>query len=168
MPCIIETDRLILREFTLQDTGFIINLLNSPGWLQFIGDRNIKTEEQAESYLANGPIKSYGQNGYGLWLVQLKDNSRSIGMCGIVRRDTLEHPDLGFAFLQEYTGQGFAFEAAKATMVYAKSDLAIPTLSAITLPENQRSIKLLEKLGFRYQSPITFPGTTTELLLYIH
>jgi RimJ/RimL family protein N-acetyltransferase len=95
---ILETKRLRLREFTLEDTAFILDLLNSPGWLRYIGDRGVKTEEQAKNYLLNGPIKSYTKNGYGLSMVERKDDNKPIGMCGIIKRDTLENPDIGFAF----------------------------------------------------------------------
>jgi RimJ/RimL family protein N-acetyltransferase len=166
MSCIIETERLRLREFTFNDTQFIIELLNSPGWLQFIGDRNIKTEEQAVNYLKNGPMKSYAQNGFGLSLVQRKDDNKSIGMCGIIRRDNLDSPDIGFAFLPEYNGQGYAYEIAYATLQYAKDQLKFSKIAAITLPENVKSIRLLEKIGLKFIKPFSFPNTKEELLLY--
>src|SRR5215213_5568163 len=130
MDYILETERLSLREFTLVDAKFIVELLNSPGWLQFIGDRYVKTEEKAESYLQNGPIKSYHENGFGLSMVELKENRTAIGMCGIIKRDSLETPDIGFAFLPQYEGKGYAFEIADATLSYAKNNLAIAKISA--------------------------------------
>jgi len=166
MNYILETEQLKLREFTLTDTDFIVALVNSPGWLQYIGDRNIKTEEQARTYLENGPLKSYRDNGYGLWLVEKKDDKTPVGMCGIINRDTLDNPDIGFAFLPEYCGQGYAFEVASATMAYAKNELKLPTIAAITVPENQRSINLLEKIGLTYQKHFSMPNSTEELLLY--
>src|SRR5215210_8708442 len=102
MNYILETDRLRLRQFTLQDTSFIIELLNSPGWLKFIGDRNVKSEPQARNYLENGPLKSYQEYGYGLSMVERKTDNQAIGMCGILKRQTLEHPDIGFAFLPRF------------------------------------------------------------------
>ena len=99
MEAILQTERLLLREFTEDDAAFIVELLNSPGWIQYIGDRNIKTEEQAREYLNNGPLKSYRQNGFGLYMVEKKDDHTPIGMCGIIKRDTLNNPDIGFAFL---------------------------------------------------------------------
>lgn len=163
---ILETERLRLRELTLSDAPFIVELVNSPGWLKFIGDRNIKTVDQAKTYLENGPIKSYHDNGFGLWLVETKNTNTPIGMCGILRRETLDHPDLGFAFLPEYIGKGYGFEAATATVVFAKDTLNLQTLCAITVPYNQNSIKLLEKVGMKFNKRICFPNNPEELLMY--
>ena len=162
---ILETPRLRLRTFTTNDTDFIIELVNSPGWIQFIGDRNIRTTEQARAYLENGPIKSYHQNGYGLCLVERKNDNTPIGMCGILKRDTLENPDIGFAFLPLFNGQGYAFEIANATLQHAKIELKISVVSAITMTENAKSIRLLEKLGFKFLKTITSPENE-QLLLY--
>lgn len=166
MKYILETERLQLREFTLDDTDFIIELLNSPGWLQFIGDRNVKTKEQAVNYLQNGPLKSYTQNGFGLALVQTKDDKEPVGMCGIIRRDNLETPDIGFAFLPRFIGKGYGFEIASATLAYAKDKLNFPKIVAITLPANERSIRLLEKIGLQFTKTICLPGNKEELFLY--
>jgi RimJ/RimL family protein N-acetyltransferase len=166
MRQIVETDRLILREFNSTDTLFIVELLNSPGWLQFIGDRNVKTEEAAKNYLLNGPIKSYKENGFGLCLVETKEGHIPIGMCGILKRDTLPNPDIGFAFLPEYNGMGYAFEMAKATLNHAINQLRLPLISAITIANNSRSIRLLEKIGLSYHKVIVFPGSEEELLLF--
>lgn len=161
---ILETRRLRLRQFTLNDTKFIIELLNSPEWIEFIGDRNVKTEAQAIEYLQNGPLKSYSKNGYGLSMVETKDG-QAIGMCGIIKRDTLDNPDIGFAFLREFTSNGYAYEIASATLSHAINDWKISKVSAITLPHNARSIKLLEKLGMRLiKSFISEKGE--ELLLF--
>lgn len=161
---ILETQRLRLREFTLDDTKFIIELLNSPGWIEFIGDRNVKTEEQAIQYLQNGPLKSYVQNGYGLSMVETKDG-QPIGMCGILKRETLENPDIGFAFLKQFTGKGYAYEIANATLSYAMSHLKIPKVSAITLPNNVRSSRLLEKIGMKFIKSF-LSEKNEELLLF--
>ena len=166
MNKILETERLRLREFTLDDTQFIIDLLNSPGWLKYIGDRNIKTEEQAVNYLKNGPMKSYAQNGFGLSLVERKEDKKAIGMCGIIRRDNLDSPDIGFAFLPEYNGQGYAYEIAYATLQYANDQLKFSKIAAITLPQNEKSIRLLEKIGLKFIKPFSFPNSQEELLLY--
>lgn len=151
---VLETERLRLRQFTLDDTKFIIELLNSPGWIEFIGDRNVKTEEQAIQYLQNGPMKSYEENGYGLSLVESKDGL-PIGMCGIIRRAKLEHPDIGFAFLNEFTGKGYGYEIATATLNYAIDNLKLPKIVAITVPHNIKSIKLLEKIGMKFVKRFT-------------
>lgn len=166
MKLILETERLRLREFSLKDKEFIVELLNSPGWLQFIGDRNVKTAEQARNYLENGPMKSYRENGYGLYMVEKKDDNQGIGMCGILNRDTLDHPDIGFAFLPAYNGKGYAYEIASATLTYATHQLNLPTIAAITAPGNARSIRLLEKIGLRFSKTITLPNSTEELRLY--
>jgi RimJ/RimL family protein N-acetyltransferase len=166
MNTILETERLKLREFTLGDTAFIIELVNSPGWIENIGDRNIKTEEQAKAYLENGPLKSYERNGYGLYLVELKTDGTPIGMCGIINRDNLEYPDIGFAFLPFFIGKGFGFEIATATIAFAREQLKLPTIVAITLPSNKPSIKLLEKIGLRFSKNIQLGDNGQELLLY--
>lgn len=166
MKFILETERLILREFTTEDSPFIVTLVNTPGWISYIGDRNIKTDEQAIAYLQNGPLKSYEQNGFGLYRVELKTNSTPVGMCGIINRPNLENPDIGFAFLPEYYGQGLAFEIARATMRYAKENLGLPVICAITVPANKRSINLLEKLGMKFVKTFSFPDQNEELMLF--
>lgn len=162
----LETTHLRLRQFTRTDAPFILELLNSPGWLQFIGDRNVKTEQQAVQYLENGPIASYALHGWGLGLVELKEDNTPVGMCGILKRPTLEHPELGFAFLPDYGGKGYALEIADATLKHAKDTLGMATISAITLAQNTRSIRLLEKLGFTFVSTLSGAGSEEELLLY--
>jgi RimJ/RimL family protein N-acetyltransferase len=166
MKYILETERLALRELNESDASFIIELLNSDGWLKYIGDRNVKAEDQARDYLNNGPIKSYQDHGYGLYLVEIKNEKIPIGMCGIIKRDTLELPDIGYAFLPKYMGQGYAFEIAQQTLVYAKEHLKIDEIFAITVRENKSSIKLLEKLGFSFQKLIDAPNDSVELRLF--
>lgn len=163
---IIATERLLLRPFTLQNSDFILELLNTEGWIKYIGDRNVKTTEQAREYLENGPLKSYQTNGFGLSLVQLKANNKPIGMCGLIKRDYLDHPDIGFAFLPNYTGKGYAYEVAKRTIQYAMNELQKENILAITLPENSSSIRLLVKLGFKYDKNFITKDTNEELLLY--
>jgi RimJ/RimL family protein N-acetyltransferase len=166
MNVILETERLRLREFTLDDTAFIIELLNTPGWLEFIGKRNVRTEGQAVSYLLNGPLTSYRVNDYGLWMVENKETKEPMGMCGIINRENLDTPDIGFAFLPQFEGKGYAYEIASATLKYALQVVGIPHISAITLPKNSKSIKLLEKLGLKYIKSFSFPDNKEELLLY--
>jgi RimJ/RimL family protein N-acetyltransferase len=163
---ILETERLRLRPFTLADSKFIIELVNTPGWLEFIGDRNIKTVEQAKEYLTNGPLKSYELNGYGLSMVEMKHDGTAIGMCGIIKRELLDNPDIGFALLPAFFGKGYAYEIANATMGFAKNTLKLSPIYAITLPNNISSIKLLEKIGLKYSKKFCFPGEDEELLLY--
>ncbi len=164
MKYILETDRLSLREFRLGDAKFIIELINSPDWLKFIGDRNVKTEEQAISYIQDRLLKSYQENGFGFYLVEKKDDNSSIGLCGISKRDHLDFPDIGFAFLPGFTGQGYAYEMAKSTLAYAKISLNIVKIAAITVADNERSKRLLEKIGLRYVKNIR--EHNEELLVY--
>ena len=165
MSIIITTNRLHLRQFKLTDTQFIIELLNSPDWLAYIGNRHISTTQQAQIYL-NGLIKSYTQNGFGFWLVELKTDQTPIGMCGIIKRNGLQNPDIGFAFLPAFTNQGYAYEAANASILFAYNTLQLPHICAITLSENKKSIKLLEKIGLRFSHNITLPDDTEELMLF--
>jgi RimJ/RimL family protein N-acetyltransferase len=163
---VLETDRLFLRRFVLDDAGFIVELLNQPSFKQYIGDRGVDTRDDAVAYLENGPRKSYETWGYGAYLVAPKDGGVPIGMCGFFRRDNLDHPDLGFAFLERYFGQGFAVEAARAVVAHARDVLGLPLLAAVTDPANSRSIALLEKVGFRYAGPYSMPDDDTVLNYY--
>ena len=162
---IAETQRLLLQEFTPDDADFIIELLNTPAWLQYIGDRKVKSRTDAVVYLANGPIKSYVEHGFGLYLVKLKHYGASIGMCGLIKRATLEDADIGFALLPQFEGKGYGFEAASATLSYAKT-IKKKRIVAITLPENESSIKLLKKIGMHFERMVSFPGEDKELMLF--
>lgn len=151
---ILETERLILRQFDLDDVEFIVRLLNSPGWLTFIGDRGVKTLEDAKTYLLEGPMASFEANGFGLAMVALRENGMGIGMCGLIKRAGLRDVDIGYALLPEYMGQGYAYEVSSATMHYAKEKLELRRLVAITDPKNVASIKLIEKLGMKYEQEV--------------
>ena len=166
MNHILETERLQLRELIHEDASFIVELVNTPGWLKYIGDRNIKTIEQAIQYLDQGPLKSYRENGFGLWLVESKEGKKPMGMCGFLKRDYLDHPDIGFAFLPEHHGKGYAFESANRCLSYAKTQLMLKTICAITLPNNYNSIKLLEKIGLKYIQLLLMPVNNELLSLY--
>lgn len=162
----IETERLFLRQYTLKDAAFIYKLMNSDGWLQNIGQRNIHTVADAEAYMIKNYISSYEKNGYGPFLVILKENGKSIGSAGLYKRENLDHPDVGFAFLPEYFNKGYAFEAANAVMHFASEELKIKTIVGITLPKNLPSIKLLEKLGLIEISTFRMKDDDEELLLF--
>ena len=162
----LQTARLDLREFTLDDTAFIIELLNSPSWLAYIGDRNVHDEAQAQQYLQNGPLRSYEINGFGLLRVSLRENGLPIGMCGLIKRAGLSQPDIGFAYLPAYEGKGYGFEAAHAVLSDARDRLALPEVLAITMATNPRSIQLLQRAGFHAAGTVTLPGELQELLLY--
>ena len=148
---VLETERLRLRPFTTDDAPFVLTLLNEPSFLRFIGDKNVRTIEDARRYLLTGPIASYQQNDFGLLLVELKDAHTPIGMCGLIKREELPEPDIGFAFIPDYWGQGFAFEAATAVMNDARERLNRTQILAIVNPDNDASIKLLERLGLRFE-----------------
>ena len=163
---IIESERLMLRPFTIADSDFIIELLNTEGWIKYIGDRNVKTTEDARNYLLNGPIKSYEINGFGLSLVELKETRAPIGMSGLLRREYLDHPDIGFAYLPNYIGKGYAYEMAKKIIQNGFDEININKIQAITLPGNFSSVKLLKKLGFNYEKNFISKDTNEELSLY--
>ena len=163
---IAETQRLIVREATESDASFIKTLLNSPNWLEFIGDRNIKTEEDAKNYINNALVNSYKTNGYGLFLVALKQNNKLIGMSGFVKRDYLSHPDIGFAMLPEYEGKGYSYEAANAVMDYGQNVLKASKIYAITDEGNIKSQNLLKKIGLKQNGTITPPNSDEELILF--
>lgn len=162
---ITQTPRLLLRELTPADAPFIFQLVNEPSWLQFIGDKGVRSIEDAVQYIQKGPMKSYATNGFGLWLVQLKEEGIPIGMCGLIKRETLDNIDIGFAYLPAFTGQGYAYEAGVATLGYARHTLSLERILAIVNTDNARSIKLLEKLGLQFQTLLTLPGQTTPVVL---
>ncbi|MEZ4595248.1 MAG: GNAT family N-acetyltransferase [Chloroflexota bacterium] len=166
MSLIAETTRLELVHLTLDDAPFILELVNDPSWLRFIGDRGIRTLEQAEAYLQTGPMASYPANGFGLYLVQRKADGAQLGMCGLIKRPSLPHPDIGFAYLPQFTGQGYGFEAATAVLHHARHELNLSPILAIVKPDNLPSIKLLEKLGMHCQKRISLDEGQSEVLLY--
>jgi [ribosomal protein S5]-alanine N-acetyltransferase len=147
---ILETERLVLREIDAGDAAFILELINTPKFHKYIADRGIRTVEAAETYLQERYLASYREHGYGLYAVCLKDGT-PIGNCGFVKRDVFEFPDIGFAFLPEYESLGYGFESAAAILEYGRDALSFRRVFAITSPENDASVKLLEKLGFRFQ-----------------
>lgn len=163
---VLETERLVLRHLTAADAGFILRLLNEPSWIQFIGDRGVRTLEGAREYIARGPGESYRLFGYGLFLVELKGEGTAAGICGLVKRDALEDVDLGFAFLPEFWGRGYAHEAAAATLEYAERVVGLCRVVAITAADNHSSIRLLEKLGLSFERMIRLPGDEEELKLF--
>lgn len=166
MKYIAETERLRLREFTVDDAPFLLELLNTPGWLQFIGDRGVRTIEDAKMYAEKKLISSYARFGYGLYCVETKDTRKPIGMCGLVRRDALENADVGFAFLPDWSRAGYALEATTAVLLFAKKKIRNKKLLAITQADNDRSIRLLTKLGFTFEKTTILPGEDQTLMLY--
>ena len=163
---ILETPRLFLREFTHGDDAFVLRLLNEPSWLRFIGDRGVRTLEDACRYLDDGPFRSYATNGFGLWCVEPRESGAPLGMCGLIRRDTLPDVDVGFAFLPEAWGRGYAMEAASAVLAHARDALGLRRVLAITDPENAASIRVLERIGMQREGTVRMPGETLDLLLF--
>jgi RimJ/RimL family protein N-acetyltransferase len=163
---VLETDRLILRRLGTDDAAFILELLNDPSWLRFIGDKGVRTIEDARSYIANGPVAMYARLGFGLYLVELKQGGDSIGICGLIKRESLEDVDIGFAFLPRFWAQGFAFESTSAVMSYGMRVLGLSRIVAITSQENHVSAKLLEKLGFRFERLARLATDSPEVQLY--
>ncbi|STR45386.1 GNAT family N-acetyltransferase [Iodobacter fluviatilis] len=145
----ITTARLCLSTISINDAAFYLQLLNEPSWHQFIGDRGIRTLEEAQTAIINGPVDMQNRLGFSLYIVKLSDSETPIGLCGLLKRDYLEDADLGYAFLPQYWGQGFAFEAATGVVKYAKEILNMPRLLATTDLNNQTSIQLLNKLNFK-------------------
>lgn len=162
----LETERLTLRELSEGDASFILRLLNEPSFLRFIGDKGVRNLDDARSYILTGPVDSYERHGFGLYCVQLRNTGSPIGICGLLKRESLADVDIGFAFLPEFWNKGYAFESASAVLCYGKDLLKLPRIVAITDKDNDASAKLLEKLGLRFDRMIKLPGDTYEIRLF--
>lgn len=162
---ILETERLTLRQFTAEDAPFILELVNEPSFIQNIGDRNVRSLADAVKYIENGPITSYARNGFGLYLVQLKESGEAIGMCGLIKRAALEDVDIGYAFLPKFWSKGYAVESALAVKEQAHS-LGLRRLVAIVDPANIGSIRVLEKLGLTFEKMVRLAADDIELKLF--
>jgi protein-tyrosine-phosphatase/RimJ/RimL family protein N-acetyltransferase len=160
-----ESPRLRMRPLVDEDAPFILELLNDPAWLRYIGDRGVRTLGDARRYIEQGPRRMYAEHGFGPYLVERKDDGASLGICGLFRRDTLPDVDVGFALAEPFRGQGYAFEAAAATLRYARESLKLQRVVAIALPENHASTRVLERLGLRFERTIVF-GPEAETLNY--
>ena len=163
---ILETERLSLRRLTPDDAQFILELLNQPSFLRYIGDKGVRNSEDAIQYIQTGPVASYDRFGFGLYLVELKESGTPIGMCGLLKRETLADVDVGFAFLPDYWSRGYAFEAAAAVMTYGREVLGLRRIVAITSLDNAASIKLLEKIGLRFERLIKLTEDQPEVRLF--
>jgi RimJ/RimL family protein N-acetyltransferase len=163
---VIETARLKLRRLAAEDAAFMLELLNEPSFIRNIGDRGVRTEPQALRYLLDGPVASYVRHGYGLYLVELRATGERAGICGLVKRDYLDDADVGFAFLPHFWRQGYAYESAQAVKSYAFETLGLPRVLAITSPDNLGSMRVLEKIGLRYERMIRPPGDGGEVRLF--
>jgi len=165
-PDIIETGRLSLRELMPEDAAFMLELLNEPAFVRFIGDRGVRNIEDAQGYIEKGPMASYARLRFGLWKVVRKDSREAIGICGLVKREVLPDVDIGYAFLERFWSQGYAFEAALAVRDYARQTLGIQRLLGVTDQDNLTSIHVLEKLGLRYERLIRLAKNGPELKLF--
>lgn len=164
MP-VMQTERLNLRLLDVADAEFILDLLNQPSWLEFIGDRSVRNLDDARDYINNGPLAMIKQHGMGLYLVETRSDGMRLGLCGLLRRDTLEDIDIGFALHPDACGKGFAKEAAQACIEYARTTLKLDRVVAIVMPINARSIKLLQSLGMQYEKDILFGERCERLQL---
>jgi RimJ/RimL family protein N-acetyltransferase len=162
----LHTDRLILRHFSLDDAAIVLKLLNEPSFKKFVGDKGIKTLDDARSYLEKGPLESYVSNGYGVYLTLDALAEFPVGMCGLFKRDNLEQPDIGFAFFAHSCGKGYARESARAVIEHARETLALTMVCAVVDADNIRSTSLLEKLGFQYKRPYRMPNGDVDLNYY--
>ncbi|MDQ4123568.1 MAG: GNAT family N-acetyltransferase [Acidobacteriota bacterium] len=151
MTEVLETERLVLRHISVDDAEFILDLVNQPSFIKYIGDRNVRTLGDAHRYISNSYIASYKKFGFGLYLVELKQSKVPVGICGLVKRDSLPDVDIGFAFLPDYWSQGYASESALAVLDYARNVLKLKRILAITTKDNESSGKLLDKIGLKFE-----------------
>ena len=163
---VIETERLILRQLCADDAPFILELVNDPDWLRYIGDKNVHNLDEARDYIAKGPVAMYARCGFGLYCVVRKSDGSRIGMCGLIKRDTLEDVDIGFAFLPQYRAQGYAREAARATLAYGRDAIGLSRVVAITSDDNVASGRLLESIGLSFERLREYPGDERPVRFY--
>jgi [ribosomal protein S5]-alanine N-acetyltransferase len=163
---IIETERLTLWHLAADDAEFVLELLNQPSFIRYIGDKGVRGLDDARRYIADGPVRSYEVNGFGLNLVRLKASNTPIGICGVLKRDTLPDADIGFAFLPSFWNQGYALEAAAAVMNHARQTLGLERILAITSPDNEASEKLLGKIGLRFSRLMKLTEDADEVKLF--
>ena len=155
---VLATERLVLRKLTTDDAGFYLRLVNEPSWLQFIGDKGIRSVEAARAALLSGPMAMYESHGFGFYMVELKNSATPIGMCGLIKRETLPDVDIGYAFVPEFWGQGYAYEAALAVLAFGNQTCGLQRIVAITAPDNHQSIRLLEKIGLKFEALLELKG----------
>lgn len=163
---VFETDRLVLRELTTDDAAFAFELVNDADWIRYIGDRGVRTLDDARAYLEKGPIAMVRREGFGLWMVERRVDRAPLGMCGLLRRDWLPDVDIGFAFLPSHRRHGYAFEAADATLRHARDVLKLHRVVALTSLDNAPSQRLLEKLGLKLEGRRPFAGTSEEVCCF--
>ena len=164
---ILETERLTLRKMRTEDAEFIFELVNETAFIRNIGDKGVRKLDDARNYILNGPVASYAKFGFGLYLVALRETGEAIGICGLLKRDSLEDVDIGFALLERFRRKGFAYEAAAAVMEYGRNALALKRIVAITSPDNEGSMRVLEKIGLRFEKMIRMPGSDEDTRLFV-
>ena len=162
---VLHTERLRLRHMTADDAAFMLGLLNDPAWHRYIGDRGVRNLEAARDYILAGPVEMVARLGFGFYVVERREDDCPLGVCGLAKRDFLDDVDIGYAFLPQYGGQGYAFEAAQGVMAHAK-ELGLTRIVATVRPDNAASIRLLEKLGLRFERVIQAPDTARDLQLF--
>lgn len=164
---VIETERLNLRELSEADAAFVLELLSDPGFIRFIADRGVRTPEGAARYIDERFAESYRQHGFGLWLVETKDEGVPAGICGLLKRGApVPGVEVGYAFLPSSRSRGYAFEATSAALRYARDMLGVPRLYAVVNPDNAASIRVLEKLGMRFERPVRLSGEEFDISLF--
>ena len=163
---VLESERLTLRQLTPADAAFMLQHLNEPSFIQNIGDKGVRTLEDARNHILTGPMEMYRRHGFGLYRVDMKDTGTPIGTCGLLKRDTLEDVDIGYAFLPQYWSKGYAFEAAKAVMAYGKDTLGIERIVAIVSPHNEGSINVLQKIGLKFEKLMRLTPESNEVKLF--
>ena len=162
---VIETDRLQLRQLSVDDAEFILRLLNEPSFIQNIGDRGVRNVDDARGYIVKGPITSYEKFGFGLWMIETKSPAAPIGICGLLKREVLDDVDIGYALLPEFWSHGYALESASAVVSYAREKLGLKRVVAVTNSNNRSSIRLLEKMGFKYERMVQLSEGAPEIQL---
>ena len=165
---VLETPRLALRRFTLEDAPFVFEMVNDPDWLRHIGDRGVRTLDDARAYIRDRTLAQYDRVGFGMYVVTLRHGGEVVGSCGLIRRDSLADVDIGFAFLARHRGRGYATEAAAAVLDYGVRSQGLTRIVAIVSPENHRSIRILERIGMRFERMIRLPGEPEEIPLYAY
>ncbi len=163
---VLETERLVLRRLKVEDAEFVLGLLNEPSFVRFIGDRGVRTIADAREYIVKGSIDSYERRGFGMYLTELKEDLTPLGICGLLQRKSLQDVDLGFAFMPQFWARGYAYESASAVMAYGKTALGLSRIVAVTSPNNHRSIRVLERLGMRFEQMVRLCEDGPELELY--
>ena len=163
---ILKTSRLYLSKINKKDASFLYQLMNDPDWILNIGDRQINNLEDAENFIANRFIKSYKENGFGFYILRLIEDDSPIGICGLIKRDGLDHVDIGYALMPEFRGNGYAFEAAKVVYTYGLNHFKLDKIVAIVNSGNKKSEQILEKLGLQFEKMITLPNETKEIQLF--